>query len=207
MVYAKYLEKCQSIQMVLTDVECVLTDGGVFHGEKGEEFRKFNHRDLMGATLLKQAGIRIGAITSGQTQSVHRGVSGLGFDFLYHGIQSKVGVIERILKEFPIHISEIAYIGDDFTDLSLIDRVGFFMTVLYGNPHHRKKADCVLKVKGGAGVIREAALMILNAKGCFEKTVERFLAVEKDFPDPPPLIQNYLEFNGKAIKEDSITPE
>jgi 3-deoxy-D-manno-octulosonate 8-phosphate phosphatase (KDO 8-P phosphatase) len=199
MAYVNFLEKCRSIRMVLTDVDGVLTDGGKYYGEGGDELKKFNVRDGTGSLLLKQAGVRIGAITGERTQLVHRRVRDLGFDFLYFGIEDKSLVLNRILEEEAIDSSEIAYIGDEINDLCLIGRVGFFMTVLDGNPFLRKKADCVLKLKGGEGALREAATLILQAKGCYETTLEKYLVNQREIEMQIPLIQRVLRFD----REDS----
>ena len=202
MSYIKYAEKCQSIRLVLTDVDGVLTDGGMYYGEKGDELKKFNVRDGTGAILLKLAGIQIGAITGESSRLVHRRLHKLGFDFLYYGIEDKAAVLERILEESSLQISEIAYIGDELNDLSLVGRVGFFMTVLDGNPVLRKKADCVLKVKGGEGALREAATMILRSKGCFDTVLESFMNRKNDPEKPLPLVQRFLQIR----KEDEGSP-
>jgi len=192
--------------MILTDLDGVLTDGGVFYSEKGDTLRKFNVRDKSGALLLRRADIRLGAITGERTQAVHRWIAELEFDFLYHGIQDKSKVLERVLEEYSIDRSEVAYIGGEMDDLPLIGRVGFFMTVLDGCPLLRKKADYILKVKGGEGVLREAATVLLQSKGCYETTLQKFLSSDNLQEESLPLIQKYLKFDPQA-DEATVTPE
>ena len=193
--------------MVFIDVVGVLNDGGMYYREKGDELKKFSVRDGTGAILLKQAGIRIGAITGEKTQLVYRRVRKLEFDFLYFGVQDKSLVLDRILEEESLHSSEVAYIGDEINDLCLLGKVGFFMTVLDGNPVLRKKADCVLKLRGGEGALREAATLILQAKGCYETTLEEYLIRQRKLEEQVPILQKFLCFDNGKENDPELTPE
>ncbi|MCA9413188.1 MAG: HAD hydrolase family protein [Candidatus Omnitrophica bacterium] len=188
------MEKCQPVRLLLTDVDGVLTDGGLYYGEKGDELKKFSVRDGAAAKLLKEGQFILGALTSDRSALVQRRLKRIGFDFLYYGISDKLAVVERIREELSLGAQEIAYIGDEINDLPLIGNVGFFMTVLDGNPVLRKKADCVLKVKGGEGALREAAVLLLRSKGCFETTLEKSIQADRQNEDPNTLIQKFLRF-------------
>lgn len=157
------------IKVFLTDVDGVLTDGGMYYGENGVEFKKFNTRDGMGFQLLRQANIKTGIITSETTELVAWRAKKLKLDFLYQGAAiygGKLAVAQEICKIEGVDLNEIAYIGDDINCFELLSNVGFAAC----------PADAVEKVKsidkieilskkGGEGCVREFIELILNKNG------------------------------------------
>ena len=93
MPYGNLVEKCQPVRLLLTDVDGVLTDGGLYYGEKGDELKKFSVRDGAAAKLLKEGQFILGALTSDRSALVHRRLKRIGFDFLYHGISDKLALV------------------------------------------------------------------------------------------------------------------
>lgn len=152
------------IKLVLTDVDGVLTDSGMYYGEDGAELKKFNTRDGMGFELLRKAGLKTGIITSEKTALVERRGRKLKVDHLHQGIkESKLECAMRICEIENIDLTEVAYLGDDVNDLTLLNTVG-----LPACP-----ADAVSSVKqvpgirvlpkaGGQGVFRDLCELILN---------------------------------------------
>ncbi|GAB2784055.1 hypothetical protein GCM10027275_30200 [Rhabdobacter roseus] len=153
-----------SIKLFLTDVDGVLTDGGMYYTESGDEFKKFNTRDGMAFELLRQAGIKTGMITSENTQIVARRAAKLKADYLYQSQRDggKLAAAEAICAQEGLTLREVAYIGDDLNCLGLLQRVG-----LAACP-----ADAVEAVKQVPGIF------ILDKKGgegCVRELVERIL--------------------------------
>ncbi len=157
-------ERLAGIKLLATDVDGVLTDGGMYYSEYGDELKKFNTRDGKGIELLKQAGIKVVFITSENTQLVKRRAEKLKVDALYQGVRDKAGVIQELTAKYGISRQEIAYIGDDINDLAALQAVGMAVTVADGLPENKEVAAYVTQARGGEGAVREMAMLILAAK-------------------------------------------
>ena len=159
------LEECLAgIKLLATDVDGVLTDGGMYYSERGDELKKFNTRDGKGIELLRQAGIRVVFITSENTQLVKRRAEKLKVDALHQGVRDKAAVIQQATAKYGISRQEIAYIGDDVNDLAALQAVGLAVTGADGLPENKDVADYVTQARGGEGAVREVAMLILAAK-------------------------------------------
>lgn len=164
------------VRLVITDVDGVLTDGGMYYGETGEEMKKFNVRDGAGVALLKQVGIPVGVMTGEHTELVVRRAQKIGADFLFQGVFDKAECLRSVLATRGLESVHVAYVGDEINDLCLAGRVGVFLAPADANPVVCDKADTTLSARGGEGVLREAAILILNARGELETAVGRYTA-------------------------------
>jgi YrbI family 3-deoxy-D-manno-octulosonate 8-phosphate phosphatase len=149
---------------VLTDVDGVLTDGGMYYSKDGDIMKKFHTRDGMGVTLLRKNSIPTIIITKEKTPMVKKWSSKMKIKKLYDGIVDKESMIEVISKEFHVKAEEMAYIGDDINDIKLLELVGFSVSPKDGIEFVRKKCDYICKKNGGEGVFREVADLILKSK-------------------------------------------
>lgn len=154
------------IKLVITDVDGVLTDAGMYYTEQGDELKKFNTRDGMGFQLLREAGLKTGIITSENTEMVARRGKKLKVDHLHQGIkQSKLECAEEICRQEGIDLSNMAYIGDDVNDLSLLQAVGFAACPSDAVLEIKEISGIrILKTAGGHGVFREFCQAILSGK-------------------------------------------
>ena len=159
----KKLEKLKSIKILLTDVDGVLTDGGMYYSPTGDVMKKFNARDGMGVSLLKKHGIPTVIVTKEKTKMVRNWAKNMNVDYLYDGIIDKEKIFEKICKKYKLTSSQIAYIGDDVNDLGLLKKVGFSATPNNGILQIQKIVDYKCKKNGGDGVLREVADLIINA--------------------------------------------
>tara|TARA_Y100000310_G_scaffold183516_1_gene183660 strand:+ start:5172 stop:5687 length:516 start_codon:yes stop_codon:yes gene_type:complete len=156
--------KCKKIKIILTDVDGVLTDGGMYYTSKGDYMKKFHTRDGMGVTLLRRNNIPTIIITREKTKIVMNWAKNMKIQQLYSGIIKKEKILPEILKKYDVKKEEIAYIGDDVNDLEIMKRVGFSVTPFDGNEIVKKIADYTCKTSGGKGVFREVADLILLSK-------------------------------------------
>lgn len=155
-------ERIRKIKCLLTDSDGVLTDGGMYYSEKGDELKKFNTRDGMGIRRLKEKGYITGIITSENINLVRKRADKLKVDILYLGVKNKINVINDICDKYKLTYEEIAYIGDDINDLEVIKSVGFGCAVHDAMPEVRAEAYYVTMAKGGEGAVREIAELIIG---------------------------------------------
>lgn len=150
------------IKMFLTDCDGCLTDGGMYYSEYGDELKKFNARDGMGFELLRRRGIVTGIITSESVDLNRKRAEKLRVDILEAGCKDKAATVTKICQERNISIENVVYIGDDINDIELIHLVGFGCCPADAIVQVRENADFITRAKGGEGVIREVADMILK---------------------------------------------
>ena len=113
-----------SIKIFLSDVDGVLTDGGMYYTESGDEFKKFNCYDGMGMKLLQEKGYKVGIITSEDKQINRNRARKLKLDFDFHGVKDKLKFMQEFCINENFKLSEIAYIGDDINCFDLLSNVG-----------------------------------------------------------------------------------
>jgi len=161
---SKISQKCKKIKLVLTDVDGVLTDGGMYYSDKGELLKKFNTRDGMGVNLLLRNGVKTGILTKEKSKIVKKWALEMNVSSVYDGAVRKEHVLKKACKDSGIKKSEIAYIGDDVNDLELLKIVGFSATPKDGIEEAKQLVDYVCKFDGGKGAFREVADVILSIK-------------------------------------------
>jgi len=155
----------KGIRLFVTDVDGVLTDGGMYYSESGQEMKKFNVWDGMGIKLLQAAGVLTGIITALDTNLVaQRGID-LKIPEVHQGVQNKLDVLQRLADKHGLKFQEIAYMGDDINDLAALQSVGFSASPANGRPEIRQAVHHICKAKGGEGAVREIVDLILQAKG------------------------------------------
>ena len=160
----KIENRCKKIKIVLTDVDGVLTDGGLYYTKDGDVMKRFHVRDGMGVTLLRKNKISTIIITKETTSMVRKWAKKMNVKKVYDGIMKKELILEKICKSFKISEKEIAFIGDDVNDLELMKKVGFSVTPKDGNNTVKKIADYITKSKGGEGAVREITDLIIKSK-------------------------------------------
>jgi len=157
-------KKLKKIKLVLTDVDGVLTDGGMFYTKDGEFMKKFNTRDSMGMELLLKYGVKTVFITRENSEVVKKRVEKIKVADLYSGITDKKLILPEIMKKYDVKHDEIAYIGDDVNDVEIMKTIGFAATPYDGNFAVKKISHYKCKAKGGEGAFREIADLIIKLK-------------------------------------------
>ena len=156
-------EKAQRIKLLLTDVDGVLTDNGVYYGENGEVMKRFSIRDGMGVERLRKlCGIETGIMTGELSPSVARRAEKLQITHLYLGVKDKLARLEQVLLAHGLTWEEIAFIGDDVNDLEVLARAGLSACPADAMPEVRAVVDYTCKERGGYGAFREFAEMIIQ---------------------------------------------
>tara|TARA_B100000965_G_C19441328_1_gene691000 strand:- start:374 stop:871 length:498 start_codon:yes stop_codon:yes gene_type:complete len=152
-------------KLVLTDIDGVWTDGGMFYDQLGNELKKFNTSDAIGVFFLKKLNIPIGIITGENTKIVANRAQKLKIDILYQGIDDKLSVVQKICDEFKISLDQIAYIGDDIGDYRLLNSVGFSAAPNNASHYVKDVVDFITKKNGGEGAFREFVEYIIGEDG------------------------------------------
>ena len=163
------------IRLFATDLDGVLTDGGMYYAESGDEWKKFNTRDGMGIKLLQRAGLITAIVTQERTKLVARRAEKLAIPELHQGVMDKLLRVREMARRHGLTLSQVAYIGDDINDLETLKEVGFSATPADGMPQVAAVVDYICQKKGGEGAVREIIEMILEAQGAkFEVRSSKF---------------------------------
>lgn len=142
-------------KLILTDIDGVWTDGGMYYDQTGNEWKKFHTYDSAGVLLAHQMHIPVGIITGEKTEIVRRRAEKLKVDFLYQGVVDKLEVVMDLINEMNISLAEVAYIGDDLNDIKVLLKVGFPGVPSSAPSYMRKLGKISLMKCGGEGVFRE----------------------------------------------------
>ena len=156
--------RLSNIKIVITDVDGVLTDGGLYYTNEGLVMKKFNVKDGMGVRRLRDAGIESGLITADISEFVYKRAERLNMNFAYINIRNKEEKLKEICREKNIKPDQIAFIGDDINDLGIIKASGVSACPADAVPEIIESVDYICKKKGGEGAFREFADLILNAR-------------------------------------------
>ncbi len=149
-------------KLILTDIDGVWTDGGMYYDQTGNEWKKFHTYDSAGVLFAHQNEIPVGIITGEDTEIVSRRAAKLKIDYLFQGVKNKLEVAENLCKELNITLEEVAYIGDDLGDVELLKNVGISATPNSAPEYVKKYSQMVMSKNGGEGVFREFVEKILG---------------------------------------------
>lgn len=142
-------------KLVLSDIDGVWTDGGMYYDEGGNEFKKFNTSDSAGVLFLRLMDIPLGIITGEDTNIVKRRADKLKVQYLFMGIKDKVAIANNLCEELGISLDDVAYIGDDINDIKLLEEVGYSCSPANASSYVKDKVNFVTNLKGGEGAFRE----------------------------------------------------
>ncbi|MFY0592604.1 KdsC family phosphatase [Roseivirga sp.] len=142
-------------KLILTDIDGVWTDGGMFYDQTGNEWKKFNTSDSAGIIFARKLGIPVGIITGENTEIVNRRAEKLNIDILHQGISDKLTVAQNECSRLNLELSDVAYIGDDLGDLTLLKAVGISAAPANAPDYIKKYVHFTTKKSGGDGAFRE----------------------------------------------------
>ncbi|MCW8826490.1 MAG: 3-deoxy-manno-octulosonate-8-phosphatase KdsC [Gammaproteobacteria bacterium] len=168
------LKKAAQIKLVIFDVDGVLTDGSLFIGDDGQEYKAFNSKDGLGMKMLQSSGVPVGIITARKSNVVKLRMESLGIEYLYQGQQEKLPAFEQLLEKLSLDAGEVAYVGDDLIDLPVMIRAGLAIAVADSHERVIEQAHWVTEKGGGRGAAREVCELIMSGQGTFESTIQKF---------------------------------
>lgn len=166
------VELAQSIKLVLLDVDGVFTDGKLYYaaGPDGSmvETKAFDSQDGIGIRLAHHGGLKTGIISGRNSPAVQDRAVDLGISYIYQGVLKKIPAYEEIRAKAGVSPHEVAFVGDDLTDLAVMKLVGLPMAVENARPEVKEFAPYVTASRGGSGAVREAIEFLLKAQGKWE---------------------------------------
>ena len=149
-------------KLILTDIDGVWTDGGMYYDSTNVELKKFNTYDSAGVLFAHHLGIPVGIITGENTEIVKRRANKLKLDYCYLGAKDKVFIAKGLCSQLHIRLEDVAYIGDDINDIKLLKLVGWKGVPSSAPEYIKELANVSLLKKGGEGVFREFVESILG---------------------------------------------
>ena len=164
--------KCAQIELVLTDVDGVLTDGRIVLDNEGVESKQFHIHDGQGIRLWQQAGGRMGIVTGRSSQIVILRAAELDIDIVRQGVNDKLAVVRSICEELQLELAQVCYVGDDLPDWEAIREVGLGIAVGNAAEELRAEADYTTSLPGGGGAIREVVELLLKNSNRWDSTIQ-----------------------------------
>jgi YrbI family 3-deoxy-D-manno-octulosonate 8-phosphate phosphatase len=165
--------RCRAIELLVLDVDGVLTDGGIVYDAHGTEWKQFHVRDGSGLKFWQRAGKRVAIISGRCSRTVEVRASELGIAQVAQGAPDKLPAYRRVLDELHVQPEQTACIGDDLPDLPLLRNCGLGVAVHDAVPELRADAAYVTEASGGKGAVREVIELILRCQGHWQRLVER----------------------------------
>ncbi|MCB1866370.1 MAG: 3-deoxy-manno-octulosonate-8-phosphatase KdsC [Chromatiales bacterium] len=169
------IERARAIRMVIFDVDGVLTDGSLFLGDDGQEYKAFYSRDGHGMKMLQASGVSIGVITGRSSEVVRIRMQSLGVEHVYQGRLDKLPAYNELRERTGFADHEVAYVGDDVMDLPVMRVVGLAIAVGDAHPLVRTHAHWLAPSPGGRGAARDVCELIMEAQGTLDAALAHYL--------------------------------
>ena len=163
------VKRAAAVRAVFFEASGVFTDGKMIYDETGKETVNFSAKDSKILGYLKRAGIVTGVISSRESVVINKRCSDLGLDFCHQGIVDKDSVFEKLVQHYKLKGKEVAYIGCDLDDLGVFAKTGLAACPSDAPLYIKDRVELVTTARGGRGVVREVADLILAARGDLEK--------------------------------------
>ena len=170
------LQRAQAVRLLILDVDGVLTDGSLFIGDDGQQYKAFNSKDGHGLRMLMDAGIDVGILTGRQSDVVLHRCRDLGIKHIIQGRRDKLEALTDLLQSAQVSAEQCAFIGDDLVDLPVMRRVALGMAVADATLQVRQHAHWVSHHPGGRGAVREACEFLLETQGLLAAAMAPYLS-------------------------------
>ncbi len=167
------LNRARKINVVLMDVDGVMTRGDIVYDSNGLEIKHFNAHDGLGIKLARLAGLKTGIISSRESGTIRVRAAELKMDHLYLGRDDKLPAFRELQDVLQLTAAEFCFIGDDLPDIPVLREVGLGVAVNNASELTKRNAHYITRGKGGEGAVREVVELILNSRGLLEETIKK----------------------------------
>jgi YrbI family 3-deoxy-D-manno-octulosonate 8-phosphate phosphatase len=168
-------QRLKTIELILADVDGVLTNGGIVFDNQGIETKQFHIRDGLGIKLWHRAGFRFGLVTGRTSQIVRVRAAELGIEIVRQTAEDKLPPVREIVAELGLEMHQVCYIGDDLPDLPVLRTVGLGVAVADAAAELREGAHYVSTLRGGEGAVRETIELILKSQGRWDDLIQKYV--------------------------------
>jgi 3-deoxy-D-manno-octulosonate 8-phosphate phosphatase (KDO 8-P phosphatase) len=158
-------ERAAKVEMLVCDVDGVLTDGGLYYDDGGRVSKRFHVQDGFGIKMAQAAGLEVAIITGLESEAVRMRILELGISEYHAGRKDKLELLQDICGRQGLQADQLAFLGDDWVDAKVMQAVGLPMAVANAQPEVKQIAALVTGAAGGNGAVREAVRFILKAQG------------------------------------------
>lgn len=169
-------DRASRVELLLLDVDGVLTDGGIVYADDRAEWKRFHVRDGSGLKLWQLAGKRAAIVSGRKSEVVNRRAAELGIEPVLQGCGDKLAAFEAVLAATGFRPEQVCAVGDDLPDLPVLLRCGLAVAVADAGPEVREAAHYVTAVPGGHGAVRDAIEWVLKLQGKWDGLVAKFRA-------------------------------
>lgn len=173
-VSPEVLQRAAQVNVLLLDVDGVLTDGRIVYADYGDELKFFDVQDGAGLVFWNRVGMKSALVTARTSRLLKRRAKEMRVDVVAQGKRLKLPVYEQLLKRFRVFPEQVCAIGDDLMELPILRRVGFAVAVANGVEEVKQVAHYVTRRPGGRGAVRETIELILRAKGLWDHILQRY---------------------------------
>ena len=168
-------QQIKPLRLVVFDVDGILTDGGLYISDSGEEFKRFNSLDGHGLKMLRTSGMELAIITGRTSKCVELRARNLGITRVYQGVENKLAAMQSLLADLKLAPEAAAFMGDDVVDLPVMRRVGLALSVPGAPQLVRDHAHYVTQREAGYGAVREVCELIMTAQGTLQGQLAPYL--------------------------------
>lgn len=169
------MQRAAQIKLLIFDVDGVLTDGSLFLGDDGQEYKAFHSQDGHGIKMLQKHGVRCAILTGRTSKVVEHRMRNLGIDLIYQGQENKLEGFGDLLERTGLNADQVAYMGDDVVDLPVMRKVGLAIAVSDAHPWVVRHAHWQTPRAGGRGAARDACELLMEARGVLQRELESYL--------------------------------
>jgi len=174
-VKSELQQRLARVELLVLDVDGILTDGTLYYGERGEALKAFHVHDGLGMRMLRTRGIGVAVVSAKRSGPLERRLADLQVQHRL-GREDKLAAMDELLSDLKVSVDAVAYAGDDLIDLPVLRRVGVAITVSDARPQVIAEADWVTEARGGRGAVREMADAILDSRGELNATIDALVA-------------------------------
>lgn len=172
-------ERLARVELLLFDVDGVLTDGRVVLDDRGVETKAFDVTDGHGIKLLQRGGVDVGLVTGRRSQVVKHRARELGISEVHQGVKEKLPVVRAILERRGLTAERFGYVGDDVVDLPVLLQAGLAVSVPGAPGYVRERVHWVTERPGGRGAVREVCEAVLRARGAWDRVTAKYFLPER----------------------------